>query len=34
VEEATIKKAVEEDIAILRTSKTAYQIACEAGKLL
>ncbi|GAE88228.1 DRTGG domain-containing protein [Acetivibrio straminisolvens] len=34
VEEATIKKASEEDIAILRTSKTAYQIACEAGKLL
>ncbi|HOM02187.1 MAG TPA: DRTGG domain-containing protein [Acetivibrio sp.] len=34
VEEATIKKASEEDIAILRTSKTSYQIACEAGKLL
>ncbi|HHV30507.1 DRTGG domain-containing protein [Acetivibrio mesophilus] len=34
VEEATLNKASEEDIAILRTSKTAYQIAYEAGKLL
>lgn len=34
VEEAALKKACEEDIAILRTSKSSYEIACEAGKLL
>lgn len=34
VEEATLKKASEEGITILSTGKNAYEIACEAGKLL
>ncbi len=34
VEEASVKKAAEEGIAILSTDMTAYQIACKVGKLL
>jgi len=34
VEEATIKKANEEGIAILRSGKTSYEIAVEANRII
>jgi predicted transcriptional regulator len=34
VEEATLKKAEQEGIEVLSTKKTAFEIACEAGKFL
>ncbi len=34
VEDATLKKAAQEGIEVLSTKKTAFEIACEAGKLL
>lgn len=34
VEESTLKKAAQEGIEVLRTPKSAFEIACEAGNLL